>query len=624
MKINFKHIDIRNFLSLGDNISLDLDNDGYTLISGRNNDARDNAASNGSGKSSILNAICWTLTGETINGLSQNIVNINSSGGCCCTLFFSIDKDNYEITRYREDKKFGNDLKIKINDEDKSGKGLRESQAILNQYLPDITSEFLGSVILLGQGMPHKFTANSPSGRKELLEKLSKSDFMIQDIKNRITSRLITLNADKNKLDLEISNLNVKKDMLNKQLNNSEYKLNNLDSVENLENNINKEKIELSSNTEMLAQLKQELEGIKNKKEESNIKYQTIVNYNAKETSDLKNRELQETNSYRTKIFEINAKIDSLKKEINKLESIKDICPTCGQKLINVVKPDTTQLHTELNNLNQEETETNNLLNNIKEKYYKENKELELTQLTISEDLKKELTSLTYKLREIESAIEIKNQNISRCNINISKYTETLNQLNIRKQEYVDTINNCKTTLKEIDSQLVYDTSDRNNLINREEAVKKMEVAVKRNFRGFLLLNVIQFINSKAKEYCREIFNTDLINVVLDGNNIDISYCGKEYENLSGGEKQRIDLIIQLSIRDMLCQYLNFSSNILALDEITDNLDELAVQNVLNLITNKLQDVASIYIISHHRDLCIPYDYEITVVKNDKGVSEIE
>ena len=43
--------------------------------------------------------------------------------------------------------------------------------------------------MILGQGMPNKFTNNTPSGRKELLEKLSKSDFMIEDIKNKLSAR---------------------------------------------------------------------------------------------------------------------------------------------------------------------------------------------------------------------------------------------------------------------------------------------------------------------------------------------------------------------------------------------------------------------------------------------------
>ena len=155
-------------------------------------------------------------------------------------------------------------------------------------------------------------------------------------------------------------------------------------------------------------------------------------------------------------------------------------------------------------------------------------------------------------------------------------------------------------------------------------AISKMDTLVKRDFRGFLLTNVIDFINIKAKEYCQYVFDSDEIEFSLNGNSIDISYSGKEYENLSGGEKQKVDLIIQFSIRDMLSQQLNFSSNILVLDEITDNLDAKGSERIINLISNKLSDVESVFIITHHTELLQGlFEREIKVEKDRNGVSRI-
>ena len=86
-----------------------------------------------------------------------------------------------------------------------------------------------------------------------------------------------------------------------------------------------------------------------------------------------------------------------------------------------------------------------------------------------------------------------------------------------------------------------------------------------------------------------------------------------------------MDLIIQFSLRDMLCKYLDFSCNILVLDEITDNLDLVGCDRIIDMITTKLVDIESVYIISHRSsDLSIPYDSELTVVKNEQGISSIE
>jgi ABC-type multidrug transport system ATPase subunit len=78
-------------------------------------------------------------------------------------------------------------------------------------------------------------------------------------------------------------------------------------------------------------------------------------------------------------------------------------------------------------------------------------------------------------------------------------------------------------------------------------------------------------------------------------------------------------------IRDMMCQYLGFSSNILVLDEITDALDAISCDRVVNFITTELQDIESVFVISHHSDeLMLPSECEITVEKNENGVSSIK
>ena len=85
-----------------------------------------------------------------------------------------------------------------------------------------------------------------------------------------------------------------------------------------------------------------------------------------------------------------------------------------------------------------------------------------------------------------------------------------------------------------------------------------------------------------------------------------------------------VDLILQFAIRSMMQEYTGFTSNILVLDEILDNLDSVGCDSILNFITNKLSDIESIFIISHHADsLNIGNDSTITVVKNNKGVSYI-
>ena len=187
MHIEFKKLVLHNFISFGHSELLFLD-DGFIRVSGINENPLDNAGSNGSGKSSLWEALVWSLTGDTIRGTKQ-VSNIYGDDGTYVELDFNIDNTHYHIIRSKDHKQYKTALQIHIDGKDCSGKGIRDSEKLLQQYLPDITASLLGSVIVLGQGLPQKFTNNSPSGRKEVLEKLSKSDFMIEDLKNRVFSR---------------------------------------------------------------------------------------------------------------------------------------------------------------------------------------------------------------------------------------------------------------------------------------------------------------------------------------------------------------------------------------------------------------------------------------------------
>ena len=69
---------------------------------------------------------------------------------------------------------------------------------------------------------------------------------------------------------------------------------------------------------------------------------------------------------------------------------------------------------------------------------------------------------------------------------------------------------------------------------------------------------------------------------------------------------------------------MNYSSNIIVLDEIFDALDAKSTQRILELISTRLKDIASVFVISHHpNELQLSYDTEIRIVKNESGISEV-
>ena len=228
MKIVFNNLKLNNFMSF-EEAEINLNKIGYFSINGINNNKEDSASSNGSGKSTLFEALCWVLTGETIRG-TKDVSNIYTKTGACVELDFSIDGDDYKIIR----KKDPSNLFFFVNGEDKSGKGIRDTEKIIEQYLPDLTSSLIGSVIVLGQGLPQRFTNNSPSGRKEVLEKLSKSNFMIADLKDRVSKRKTDLSQQLRVCEDDIlineNNLNNAKTLIK----NTDEKINSLDNTEHL------------------------------------------------------------------------------------------------------------------------------------------------------------------------------------------------------------------------------------------------------------------------------------------------------------------------------------------------------------------------------------------------------
>lgn len=516
-------------------------------------------------------------------------------------------------------------LKIEINGEDKSGKGIRESEAALAEYLPDLTSNLIASIIILGQGLPCKFSNNTPSGRKEVLEKLSKSDFMIQDLKNRLNLRTNILSESKRKFEDAILSDESKKTIFESQLKTAQETLKELlkphdfdtelssitTNINEIETSVNERKKALNESINNVTQLNESLRTILNEK---TLK----VEYENNEFNEFKN-------TYLNKKYSIEAEIKTLDSEIKKLKAITDICPTCGQKIPGAIKPDTTEKENKLNEFKQN-------LKSIEEIYTKNFENYKKVIEEINNKYKNSIDSLNLEISQKSNKNSSENNSIKVSENILLDLKRKKDKIELNKENYLKEIENTNNNIKDLNKNI--DKLDKNIKTNKEEkesidshlnVLSQMMTLIKRDFRGFLLSNVISFIDLKAKEYAQDIFGSNELEFKLEGNNIHIIWSNKMFESLSGGEKQKIDLIIQFAIRDMMSKYLDFSSNILILDEITDNLDSIGCNNVLNLISNKLNDVESIFIISHHAsELQIPCDCEMIVVKDRNGISSIK
>ena len=620
MNIKFKKITLDNFLSF-QHCEINLSNNGYTLVSGINKNPDDMAKSNGSGKSSIWEGISFALTGETIRG-TKNVTNIYSDGKCEVTLQFNVDKDEYIVTRTKDP----SNLFIYVNGENKSGKGIRDTEKILHDILPDITSSLLGSVIILGQGLPQRFTNNTPSGRKEVLEKLSKSDFMLEDLKSRVENRSKDLNQQKANLHDESVKLDTSISMQQQVIDKNKALLDELSSIDisDVRNGIQVQKIVLESHVCDINRNQESLDKDMSRLSDNNNNITVLSQQIAEIESNISKRYAELQTPLNTDLIDVKSEIKTLQKSISDKKNITDVCPTCGQKLPNVFKPDTKEEEERLEDLTNRKHDIEMSLQKLDEKKTVELSEQRGEVQTKISILKGDISFLQQEINTLQDRIKESQGHRDNVLAQINKDQALVETFDLKQKTYTDEISAAEEKKKN-DSSRLQEVNDAIEEINsRQQIIQKFKTSLTRDFRGFLLENVVRFIESKCKQYCKEVFNTDSLCFYLDGNNIAITYCNKEYETLSGGEKQKVDLIVQFAIRDMLCNFLGFSSNILVLDELFDNLDEVGCDKILNLIANNLQDVDSIYIVTHHTDISIPYDRGINIVKDENGISHVE
>ena len=619
MILTFKNIHIENFLSFG-TADLLLDRGNYVLVKGENENPVDNAESNGSGKSAIFDAIVWALTGTTTREC-KNVSNINSDNGAKVTLYFNVDDCEYEVTRTKDYKPLGSTLKIIRNGEDVSGKGIRDSEKLLSEYLPDLTSSFLGSVIILGQGLPQRFSNNTPSGRKDVLEKLSKSDFMIDDLKQKVSDRktqiqkLIRENEDK------LLAATTSKSRMLKQKESIDRYLQELPDKHELQEKIDTYNRKVEELVEEVEGKKQRLESesITELSKEKECKLLQLSSLNSSMYSELE----QKKSEYSEQINELSERKQSLRSYIRTNENIRDVCPTCGQKLIGVEKPNVDKERQELGEVETSlfdiSAKRDSELNVIKDSYMKKSKELD----NEIQQLGNQILEKSKAQSELKRSIEELQKSIEQCKYRVASLVGQMDALEENAVRYNQELTSICDQLNEIEKEILYYTNEQGPLNRRSEIISKMNTILSRDFRGYLLTNVINYISDRAKFYSIQVFGNDNIGFQLAGNAIEISFDNKEYSNLSGGEKQRVDLIIQLSIRDMLCKFMGFSSNIIVLDEFIDGLDAKGCEQILGLIANNLTDVGTVYIITHHSSVAIPTDDEIIVVKDSNKISRI-
>lgn len=648
MNIKFEELDIEGFRSI-DRISLNLSDQGIVIVKGINN-YEDLASSNGSGKSSVFEAIIYALFEETSSG-DRDIENRILGQGCTVVLKFSIDGVSYKIIR--QSKKGKGTVVLYRNDEDISARNKSDTNKLIISILGINKAIFLDS-IFLSQNAVTNLPSLSPTARKERLEILTNTDNAINNFKTFLKEKQTMYESKHVDCQLEINKINGKeeslqqqKDKLQAQINAIKIQIeerNKLGNIEDLDkqiqeynveiNTINNQIPELDNQIEMISKSINELKNEQKVYEEKRVNKDQEVQNQRDKCNDLQ----KEITRVENVISYNNMDIDRINKEIEEIKN-SDTCPTCGRKYDNI-NEEHIQKVIEDKNKEIKEFENKNIENNN----YIKNLQLELDkEIEIGKNLKKEFENLNSLYNDKNEQVSEQQTNLINTN---NQKTQLLNSIQniqvqidvINKQkddilkieipnskQYEDMVQDIDTQLNNLNKLKEDKNNELNELDNYINAIKHCIQLVTKDFRTFLLKNSLSYLNKILKDYSSQLFSneSDLIYISENDNKLDIMLGNATYESLSGGEKTRVNIALLLAQKSLANMIGNISCNIIILDEILGYCDALAENNVINLITKELESLETIYMISH-KEIPIGYDAELIVEKNANGLTHLK
>ena len=535
---------------------------------------------------------------------------------------------------------------------DISARNKTDTNKLILEILGINKNIFLDSVFL-SQTVSTNLASLSPTQRKERLEILTNTDQVINTFKENLKGQQNLYESKCVETQLEINKIEGKQETIENQKQNLLIQINNINrqieernqlgNIEDLNkqiqeynveiNTINNQISELDNQIEMISKSINELKNEQKVYEEKRVNKDQEVQNQRDKCNDLQ----KEITRVKNVISYNNMDIDRINEEIEEIKN-SDTCPTCGRKYDNVNEEHIQKV------IKEKTKEIKDLEDkNLENSEYIQNKQTELDkEIEKGKKLKEELEELSEVYRNKNNEIDEQQTNL--LNINNEKTQLLQNIQNI--QQNIDSLNKQKDTIlkfeipdktqyekmcDDIDKQIVELNNNINNLNKQLEknndyvgSIKHCLQLITKDFRTYLLQNSISYLNSLLKNYSQKLFSNekDIIYITQDDTKLNIQLGEATYESLSGGEKTRVNIALLLAQKSLANVIGNISCNIIILDEILGYCDAQAEEKVIDLITTELEDLDSIYMVSH-KEIPIGYDTEIIVTKNKQGLSTV-
>ena len=567
--ILFKTIKWKNFLSTGNQ---------YTEVDFTLNSTNLIVGTNGAGKSTILDALTFSLFGRPFRKINKpQLINTVNEKDCIVEVEFTIGTTEWKVVR---------GIKPNIFEIHRNGEVLDQASASvdqqkwLEQTVLKMNYKSFTQIVILGSSTFVPFMQLPAAHRREVIEDLL-------DIK--IFSSMNTVIKEKiRQIREEVKTLELKKESLFDKV---EMQRNFIEELENRGN------AKINDNQKKIANLDTEVDIYM--RENSSLE-ESIFKY-IKEQEEVTGAadKLRKLGNLKGKISQ---KVLTITTE-HKFFTENTVCPTCTQEI-----DETFRLH----------------------------------RITDAQNKAKELQSGYQELEETIKSEEERERQFNILSKEITKLTHEVSQNNTKISGCQRQIRDFESEIQTLTNQLKNKNTEHEKLESFRETLQKTydELAVKKdsiNYYDFayglmkdggvkskIIKKYLPLINQQVNRYLQMM--DFYINFTLDEefNETVQSPIHEDfsYASFSEGEKMRIDLALLFTWREVAGFKNSVNTNLLILDEVFDSsLDGFGTEEFLKIIKYTIKD-ANIFVISHKTGLDDKFDNVIKFEKV-KGFSRI-
>lgn len=570
----FKTISIKNFMSFGNAEStVELDKQGTVTVTGEN---LDQGGSNGSGKTTIINALCYALYNKAFDNITlQRLVNTTNAlknTQMEVRLVFEKDGCEYEVFRAR-----GAEYKIEIHKDGEDitpGKGAVECDALLVEVI-GISYELFTKTII--------FSGNSPAF---LQLPLFQQRNQIEELFN-------------------ITMLSEKATLLKEKIKSTEQDIKVAEAITKQQESaveLHKKHVKEASERVSKWELNRELE-ITDIQETLLLVGQ--IDFDAEKVLHSERTQLKDEGAYlATKLAPLRKDKQQLTKDVQNLitehEHLTDAkCPYCTQSFADAPLK----------------------LATVNASLDEKGAKLLMVEGTV-EELSTKALSILDRLGAVEKSIQYQElDELLEARENTAQLRKKADELKVAINPHLEARDKLQAeSAGEVDYLKVDDLRRR---LDHQQFLLKLLTDKNSFLRRRIINKTIPFLNGRLNFFTNALGLPHVVKFDADMS-CTVAEFGRELDfgNLSAGEKKRVNTAMALAFRDVL-HHLHAKTNLLMIDELDGALDQLGIDSIIRILKEKARDEElSVFVISHHPSIAGRLDQNLRIVK-ENGFSSV-